>query len=95
MGFDSKRDFIPSTVLLGLLLCPWMWGISAQLLQHLPSYWGFSDLGLGVSPLCRSLLTQEKGAVTPQETDPDLSVSVQGSPAELSVGGGLLQGWGH
>ena len=21
MGFDSKRDFIPSTVLLGLLLC--------------------------------------------------------------------------
>jgi len=27
MGFDSKRDFAPPTVLLGLLLCPWMWRI--------------------------------------------------------------------
>ena len=27
-------------------------------------------------------MTQEKGALTPQETDPDLPVSVQGSPAE-------------
>ena len=26
-GFDSKRDFTPPTILLGLLLCPWMWGI--------------------------------------------------------------------
>ena len=39
--------------------------------------------------------TQEKGAVTPQETDPDLSVSVQESLAEAWVSGGLLQGWGH
>ena len=39
--------------------------------------------------------TQEKGAVTPQETDPDLHMSVQESPAEAWVGGGLLQGWGH
>ena len=39
--------------------------------------------------------TQEKGAVTPQETDPDLPVSVQESPAEVWVSGGLLQGWGH
>ena len=39
--------------------------------------------------------TQEKGAVTPQETDPDLPVSVQETPAEVWVGGGLLQGWGH
>ena len=23
MGFDSKHDFVPSTILLGLLLCPW------------------------------------------------------------------------
>ena len=29
--------------------------------------------------------TQEKGAVTPQETDPDLPVSVQESPAEVWV----------
>ena len=27
MGFDSKRDFAPPTILLGLLLCPWMWDI--------------------------------------------------------------------
>ena len=36
--------------------------------------------------------TQEKGAATPQETEPDFSVSVQESPAEARVGGGLLQG---
>ena len=34
MGFDSKRDFAPLTFLLGLLFCPWMWGISLKLLQH-------------------------------------------------------------
>ena len=27
MGFDSKHDFAPPTILLELLLCPWMWGI--------------------------------------------------------------------
>ena len=27
IGFDSKCDFAPPTVLLGLLLCSWMWGI--------------------------------------------------------------------
>ena len=39
--------------------------------------------------------TQEKGAVTPEETDPDLPMSVWESLAELWVGSGLLQGWGH
>ena len=39
--------------------------------------------------------SQEKGEVTPQETDPDLPVSVQESSAEVWVGSGLLQGWGH
>ena len=39
--------------------------------------------------------TQEKGAVTPQETDPDLPVIVQESPAEACVSGGLMQSWGH
>ena len=33
--------------------------------------------------------------MTPQETDPDLSVSVQESLAEAWVSSGLLQGWGH
>ena len=35
--------------------------------------------------------TQEKGAVTPQETDPDLPVSGQESLADAWVGGGLMQ----
>ena len=39
--------------------------------------------------------TQEKGAVTPQEIDPDLPVSVWESLVEVWVGGGLLQGQGH
>ena len=32
--FNSKHDFAPPTVLLGLLLCPYMWGISSKSLQH-------------------------------------------------------------
>ena len=39
--------------------------------------------------------TQEKGAVTAQETDPDLPVSVQESLVESWVGGDLLKGWEH
>ena len=38
--------------------------------------------------------TQDKGAVTPKETGPDLPVSVQESLVEAWVGSGLLQGWG-
>ena len=38
--------------------------------------------------------TQEEGAVTPQETDPYLPLSVQESPAEAWVGSSLLQGRG-
>ena len=34
MWFDSKHEFTPPTVLLRLLLCPWMWGISSKLLQR-------------------------------------------------------------
>ena len=37
---------------------------------------------------------QEKGAVIPQETDPDLPVRVQESLAEVWVDG-LMQGQGH
>ena len=39
--------------------------------------------------------TQEKGEMSPQETDSDLLVSVQESPTEARVSGGLLQGQGH
>ena len=38
--------------------------------------------------------TQEKGAVTPQETDPDLPVSIQESLVEAWVGGAVLQARG-
>ena len=39
--------------------------------------------------------TQEKGAVIPQETDPDLSVSVQEYPDEARVRDILLQSGGN
>ena len=39
--------------------------------------------------------TQEKGAVTPQETEPDLPVCAWESVAEAWVDSGLLQGQGH
>ena len=39
--------------------------------------------------------TRDPGAVTLQETDPDLSVSVQESLVEAWVISGLLQGWWH
>ena len=44
----------------------------------------------------RTLCTriQDKGALTLQETDPGLSMSVQESPAEAWFSGGLLQGVG-
>ena len=38
-------------------------------------------------------MTQEKGAVTPQETDPNLPVSVQEFLVKLWVGSGLMQDW--
>ena len=42
-----------------------------------------------------STRTQEKGAVTPQEADPDLPMSVQESLAEAWVESALLRGQGH
>ena len=39
-----------------------------------------------------STKTQEKGAMTPHKTDPDLPMSAQESLAEAWIGGGLLQG---
>ena len=34
MEFGSKCDFTPLNILLGLLLCSWMWGISSQSPPH-------------------------------------------------------------
>ena len=39
--------------------------------------------------------SQEKGAVSPQETEPDLPVSVQESLVEAWMDSGLLWGQGH
>ena len=50
-------------------------------------------LGLKQNLVCTR--TQEKGAATPQETDPDMPMSVQESLVEVWVGGGLLQGQRH
>ena len=57
-------------------------------LPELTQDWGNRLLEGTNRTLCTR--TQEKGAVTPQETDPDLPVSVQESP-EAWLGGGLLQ----
>ena len=35
-GFDSKGDFAPPAILLGLLLCLWTWGIVFGEIQHSP-----------------------------------------------------------
>ena len=43
MGFDSKWDFTPRTVLLGLLLCPWMWGIFLWWDLTFTCWWLFSS----------------------------------------------------
>ena len=39
--------------------------------------------------------TQGKGAVDPQETEPDLPASVAGSPVKLWISRGSPQGRGH
>ena len=54
MGFDSKHDFAPPAIFLGLLLCPWTWGISSLLVQWSPA--AAPDLGHGISPLCHLLI---------------------------------------
>ena len=36
MVFESKCNFTLAMVLLGLLLCPWMWGIFFWWIQHSP-----------------------------------------------------------
>ena len=79
----------------------WVWYyLSLRRLPLIPPVSARTYTGLGNRVLegtNRTLCTrtQEKGAVTPQETDPDLPGSVQESLAEVWNVGGLLQGWGH
>ena len=63
------------------------------MITELTQGWGNRLLGHKQNFECTRI--QKKGALTPQETDPDLPVSVQESLAEAWVDGGLLQDWGH
>ena len=59
------------------------------MITELPQDWETETLGGHKQNLVLNR-TQEKGAVTPQETEPDLPVSVWESPAEAWVNSGLL-----
>ena len=63
------------------------------MIPELTQDWGNRLLEGTNKTLCTR--TQEKGAVTPRETDPELPTRVQESLVEALVGCGLLQGWGH
>ena len=64
-----------------------------ELITELTQAWGKS-FGRHKQNLVHTR-TEEKEAVTPQETDSDLPVSVQESLAEVWVSGGLMQDRGH
>ena len=61
---------------------------------ELTKYWG-NRLSEDTKIKCCVTRTQEKGAVTPHETDPDLPVNVQESRPDAWVSSGQLQGWGQ
>ena len=65
----------------------------SQSLQNLPRT-GETDSWRAQTKACVHQDPGERSS-DPQETDPDLPVSVQESPAEAWVGSGLLQGQGH
>ena len=56
---------------------------------------GETDSWRAQTKLCVHQDPGEMSSVTLEETDSDLPVSVQESPAEVWVSGGMLQGWGH
>ena len=62
-------------------------------LPELTQDWGNRLLEGTNRTLCAS--GPRRGSVIPQETDPDLPMSVRESPAGAWVRGGLLQGRGH
>ena len=66
------------------------WDLIAELTQD----WGNRDCWRAQQNFVLTR-TQEKGAVTPQETEPDLLVTVQESVVEVEVDSGLPQGQGH
>ena len=62
------------------------------MITELPQDWGNRLLEVASLEHTR---TQEKEVVPPQETEPDLPVSVQESPVEVWVNSGLLGGQGN
>ena len=58
-----------------------------HLITELPQDWGTDSWRAQTKPCAHK--DPEKGAVTPQETEPDLPVSVQESPTEAWVDNGL------
>ena len=65
------------------------WGLITERPQH------WEDRLWGHKQNLVLVRTQDKGAVSPQETEPDLRASVQESLAKAWVDSGLLQGQGH
>ena len=63
-------------------------------ITELTQDWGNRTLGRYKQNIVQTR-TQEKGAVTPKETEPKLPVSVQESLAEVWAGGSLLLGQGQ
>ena len=43
MAFDSKHNFMSLTILLGLLLCPWTWGIFSRWDPTFSCWWLFTN----------------------------------------------------
>jgi len=54
----------------------------------------YMTTGKTIALTIQTFVCKKKEAVIPQETNPDLPVSVQESPAEAWVHSGLLQDWG-
>ena len=76
MGFDSKCDFTPSTVLLGLPLCHWTWGICFWL-------FGFPHPEYGHVPM---LLAPDGRRLSKRDRDLDLGVLRQRIRPEQLIG---------
>ena len=89
----SWRSFLPLFLGLKVPPCSWLAYFNLKRVTTL-SDMGKQTLG-GHKQNLVCTRTQEKGAVTWQETDPALPGSVQESPAQAWVSGGLVKGWGH
>ena len=91
MGFVSKCDFALPTILLGLLLCPWMWDIF---------FWGGSSilLSMTVQQVVATLEFSEKMSLTP--TIVWLQAKLQGgniasTPHQQKIGLKIYWAWPH